>query len=467
MQAYSYSPIQQHLHNEPTSPPAQLLVPSPSPPQFKGTRCSKFVCSVGLASEVRFSHFNASSSLLGHNFPRFLTHIPGSWFRPPHVPFILHPFPASLRSGCPFSQTLFSPHLVSRSRGAAGVWGRGRGRAAGPAGPGAAAPPVGAGSGRPGEAVPAAPRPPAAACCPRCRPALRWGCRRHGGVPGAPAGRAARQREGDRGPGPLLLQRGAAPSPGGAGDPRRGRVPGGAEEGAAPRFPLRPGAAGPAGRLAGLRRPPGVRQGGAGARRRDPLAGLLARVLGHRGAPAGLGLDRQDLLPRHQPGVPLHAPAQGGERAAPEGSGAGDDPAGAEGTARPGRACPGPRGWLGPWGGKSRSALPVRWSAPTRQGSPCASLPVVLRFAKADAYDGVKLLHTPSTSLPSVGVLYPWFALSCPGLIPRFRGRQVMMLFQPPLPGVYRYPKLKVEQRVRLWDGVFRVYFLWSQHRLA
>lgn len=200
---------------------------------------------------------------------------------------------------------------------------------------GAAAPPVGAGSGRAGEAAAALPLPPAAASCPRSRPALRWGCRRHGGVPGAPAGRAARQREGDRGPGPLLLQRGAAPSPGGAGDPRRGRVPGGAEEGAAPRFPLRPGAAGPAGRLAGLRRPPGGRQGGAGARRRDPLAGLLARVLGHRGAPAGLGLDRQDVLPRHQPGVPLHAPAQGGERAAPEGGGAGDDPAGAEGTARP------------------------------------------------------------------------------------------------------------------------------------
>lgn len=208
---------------------------------------------------------------------------------------------------------------------------------------GAAAPPVGAGSGKPGEAVPALPlRAPAAASCPRSRPALRWDCRRHGGVPGAAAGRAARQREGDGGPGPLLLQRGAAPSPRSAGDSRRGRVPGSAEEGAAPRFPLRPGATGPEGRLAGLRRPPGGRQGGAGARRRDPLAGLLARVLGHRGAPAGLGLDRQDVLPGHQPGVPFHAPAQGGERAAPEGGGAGHDPAGAEGTERPstGRANP-------------------------------------------------------------------------------------------------------------------------------
>lgn len=285
--------------------------------------------------------------------------------------------------------------------------------------------------------------------------------RRDGGIPGASAGRVARQREGDGGPGSLLLQRGAASGPGDAGDPGRGGLPGGPEEGAAPRLSLQPWAASPAGRLAGIRRrPPGERQGGAGTRRRDPLVGLLARALGHGGAPVGFGLDRQDLLPGHQPGGPLHAPAQGGELAPPEGGGAGDDPAGAEGRARPPHRAvaldgtplrvfcaggePGRRAWLGGDPGVEGRREPTAagaflagslrsgrtpWSAPTGQGFPGGLLPVTLWFAKGDTREGVKPLHTH----PKLGFFYLCFSLSCPSPIPWLRGRRVVLLLQPPL----------------------------------
>lgn len=55
IQSYSGNVCIMNLHHH----LAQLLVPSLCPPQFKGTGCSQFVCSVGLPSELRFSHFNA------------------------------------------------------------------------------------------------------------------------------------------------------------------------------------------------------------------------------------------------------------------------------------------------------------------------------------------------------------------------------------------------------------------------
>lgn len=64
-------------------------------------------------------------------------------------------------------------------------------------------------------------------------------------------------------------------------------------------------------------------------------------------------------------------------------------------------------GLAGPWRGRrpglpqlqSRGAQAVQGSSSTRQGFLCALLPVALRFAKADACEGVKPLHTPPPPL--------------------------------------------------------------------
>lgn len=140
---------------------AQLLLLSLSPPRFKGTGRSKFTRSVGegLPSEVRFSHFNAPSPLLGHNFTSQSKDLQPTSLEAGSGRHRTSLLALSHIASCISQVRLFScrrnfsprnscPHPPGATQGV-----RERGRAAGTAvspGPGgAAAAPVGAGSGRP------------------------------------------------------------------------------------------------------------------------------------------------------------------------------------------------------------------------------------------------------------------------------------------------------------------------------